>query len=355
MTEGDPVIDALRGVAACMIMITHYAHMVTSDIGLWSFAGTRVDLFFVLSGYVFAPYLLGKSLPVNTYYIRRFFRLVPLYWFAIACYVALTVLAGKEVLYLWQHMFFLHTMQSTEIAFFYNPALWSLPPEIEFCLVLPLLARWIARFGLRSLLVLSIMMRLALVFAGDPQNADVTARSIALVHLPGFLCEIMLGTMAYSLAKRSPATEQRVTRFLLGAVLLVVVVWLYQVFLAGHAKDKPTSIVFFLGGNVGLIAAIAYMAIVSALAGDGVVSLPWWGRIFQRIGLLSYGVFLFHNAIPETMRLIGFTVQGWGWLVASVMLTLGWAWLAYHLLEHPARELGRKLSRRSRDNKLRRA
>jgi len=145
--EGDPVIEALRGFAALLVMATHYTALITSEAGLWGFASTGVDLFFVLSGYVFAPYLFGKSLRLVPHLIRRFFRLYPLYLVALLLYVVLRLPAASAWDHFAAHLFMAHTFSSLEVAYFYNAAFWSLPPEVEYYLLLPLLAWAATRLG----------------------------------------------------------------------------------------------------------------------------------------------------------------------------------------------------------------
>ncbi|MBK6295652.1 MAG: acyltransferase [Rhodoferax sp.] len=141
----DPVIEALRGFAALMVVATHYAYMLSSQPKAWGFASTGVDLFFVLSGYVFAPYFFGRKLSVWPHLIRRFFRLYPLYVAALLLYVALKLPDGGAWRHFGVHLFMGHTLRSTEVAFYYNPAFWSLPVEVEYYLLLPLLVWLVAR------------------------------------------------------------------------------------------------------------------------------------------------------------------------------------------------------------------
>ena len=75
----NPVIEGLRGLAAMLVVATHYAHLITDQAGAWGFASTGVDLFIVLSGFVFAPYMLGKPLYYPAHLVRRLLRLYPLY------------------------------------------------------------------------------------------------------------------------------------------------------------------------------------------------------------------------------------------------------------------------------------
>ena len=205
--DGDPVIEALRGVAALLVMATHYTYMLTPHAGLWGFASTGVDLFFVLSGYVFAPYFFAKPLSLRPHLIRRFFRLYPLYLCALLLYVGLHVPTSAAWDHFGVHLLMGHTLTSLAIANFYNPAFWSLPPEVEYYLLLPLLA-WLSsqqrlgRFRFVGLVLLAATMHLVLVAVASPDETGATARAIATIHLPGVLVEFMLGSLAYAVVRR---------------------------------------------------------------------------------------------------------------------------------------------------------
>lgn len=128
------------------------AHLLPPLAGIRSFGVTGVDLFFVLSGYVFAPYMAGKPLALRSHLVRRFFRLYPLYAVAVGTYAGIRWLNGQPADHLTEHLLLAHTLESRAIALHLNPAFWSLPPEVEFYLVLPLLARWVQ--NLRRLVLL---------------------------------------------------------------------------------------------------------------------------------------------------------------------------------------------------------
>lgn len=59
-TEADQreflLIEAFRGFAAFLVVYTHFWALSPGSPSLLRFAHTGVDLFFVLSGYVFGPY-----------------------------------------------------------------------------------------------------------------------------------------------------------------------------------------------------------------------------------------------------------------------------------------------------------
>ena len=351
-TDGDPVIEALRGWAALMVMATHYAYLLTSQPGLWGFASTGVDLFFVLSGYVFAPYFFGKPLGLRSHLIRRFFRLYPLYLLALMLYITLHLPAAAAWDHFWVHLFLGHTLTSLEIANFYNPAFWSLPPEVEYYLLLPLLAWTLTkhrsgRFGFVWLVLMASFMHLALVAGASPDEKGITARAIATVHVPGLLIEFMLGSLAYAMVQRDASVRAAPMRLALGLLVLGGMGFIFANYVApidGVARTVPP----WIGGNIGLGAALGYALVVS-----GVASTPqrprWWTKasfrpVFLVMGELSYGVYLFHNAAPQILGRILPVVSGGTAVVACTAITLFLAFVAHHVIEKPMRAYGRRLS-----------
>ncbi len=350
--DGDPVIEALRGWAALMVMATHYAYLLTPQPGLWGFASTGVDLFFVLSGYVFAPYFFGKPLSLQSHLIRRFFRLYPLYLLAIMLYISLHLPAAAAWDHFWVHLFLGHTLASLEIANFYNPAFWSLPPEVEYYLLLPLLA-WVStknrpgRFGFVWLVLLAAFMHLALVAGASQDDKGITARAIATVHVPGLLVEFMLGSLAYAMVRRDSSGKAALMRLALGLLVLIGMGFIFASYVApvdGVARTVPP----WIGGNIGLGAALGYALIVSGVAstpqGAGLWVKSSFRPIFLVLGELSYGVYLFHNAAPQILGRILPVVSGGAAVLACTAITLFIAFVAHHVIEKPMRAYGRRLS-----------
>ena len=341
----DPVIEALRGLAALMVVATHYAYMLSGEPGAWGFASTGVDLFFVLSGYVFAPYFFGRRLAVGPHLIRRFFRLYPLYLAALLLYVALKLPDGGAWRHFGVHLVMGHTLSSTEVAFFYNPAFWSLPAEVEYYLLLPLLVWLVGRNGFLGLLVVSIGLHMALLAAADAGEPANSARAIAMVHAPGLLVEFLLGSAAYWVGQTYPGQSSAWWRLSAG-LGSTLVVGLAYVCLIAPGLGKVPSPSLWVSGNIGVGAALGYAAVVSALV-CLVRSVGAGARwCFLLMGQLSYGVYLFHNASPKLLAIVGAPSVGWVALSAALAVTLLLAWVAHHVIEHPLRRYGRALSQR---------
>jgi exopolysaccharide production protein ExoZ len=325
---------------------------VTTQAGLWGFASTGVDLFFVLSGYVFAPYFLGKPLDLGSHLIRRFFRLYPLYLFALLLYIALHVPAKTAWDHFWVHLFMGHTLASLAIANFYNPAFWSLPPEVEYYLLLPLLA-WAAarcmtgRLGFVWVALLAAAVHMALVAAASPDEKGVTARAIATVHIPGLLVEFMLGTVAYALVRFDVNRRFAPLRLVLGLLVLAGMGFVFSRYVA-PVDGLARTVSPWIGGNIGLGAALGYGLLVSGVARSAQVprsgSTAALQPVFVVMGELSYGVYLLHNAAPQILKRVLPDAAGGAAVLLCSGMTLLMAFAAHRVVEKPMRSYGRRLS-----------
>lgn len=341
--EGDPVIEALRGFAALLVMATHFTYLLTPNPGAWGFASTGVDLFFVLSGYVFAPYLFGKPLPLWPHLIRRLFRLYPLYLCALLLYAGLRLPAANAWDHFGVHLLMGHTLNTLEIANFYNPAFWSLPPELEYYLLLPLLAWAATRYRFITVIFGAAAAHLMLVALTTP-NEGITMRALATVHAPGLLIEFMLGSLAYSLARQGQYAAP--INLIAGALVLTTVGYLYTRFvvvLPGSVSTPPN----WISGNIGVGAAVGYSFLVCGLVRLGQKLKPVKHasllRIFALLGQLSYGVYLFHNAAPPVLKRLLPDQSALMTLALCTILTCITAFVLHHAIEKPMRTLGRKL------------
>src|SRR5258708_11706525 len=102
-----PELDGLRGVAILSVLVWHYFYFHPAaghhPVGLarqlyvhfeqfLALGWSGVDLFFVLSGFLIGGILLNaRNSPsyFRTFYLRRFFRIVPIYYAWLVAYLLL--------------------------------------------------------------------------------------------------------------------------------------------------------------------------------------------------------------------------------------------------------------------------
>jgi peptidoglycan/LPS O-acetylase OafA/YrhL len=175
--ERIPELDGLRGMAILLVLVGHYFAIPGTGAasllnGYWFRLGwTGVDLFFVLSGFLIGGILLDvRDSPhyFKTFYARRFFRIIPLYYAWILIYMVLT-LVGSNFLSarvgtvqkidgsILAHFLFLqnfHEFLKSTVSFWWFSSTWSLAVEEQFYLVAPLLVRYLSKRALAVVLVL---------------------------------------------------------------------------------------------------------------------------------------------------------------------------------------------------------
>jgi peptidoglycan/LPS O-acetylase OafA/YrhL len=153
-----PSLDGWRGVAILLVLSDHVQMaLLGHPMRQWALTGQHgVTIFFVLSGYLITSKLLEGPINLKTFYLRRFFRLMPVAWAYLA------------TLWLFDALMRMHDMsvrEATSCLLFYRNFLighiatlhfWSLSIEEEFYLTWPVLLlllgprrnRWIALAGM---------------------------------------------------------------------------------------------------------------------------------------------------------------------------------------------------------------
>jgi peptidoglycan/LPS O-acetylase OafA/YrhL len=176
-------LDGIRGLAILLVLIQHYvldAAIVHTPgwkshiLALFRLAWSGVDLFFVLSGFLIGGILIDAKKAENyyqTFYMRRFHRIVPLYylWLALFC-VGVFFFGGAKLppLFLlfkrdipfWTYPLF---VQNIAMAFqggigpLWLGITWSLAVEEQFYVLLPLAIRQWSLKGILRLVCCAII------------------------------------------------------------------------------------------------------------------------------------------------------------------------------------------------------
>ena len=187
-----PELDGLRGIAIILVILLHYFYQTTlalehpatlvDHLYVWFRMGaalgwTGVDLFFVLSGFLIGGILLDvKDSPFyyKTFYARRFYRIVPIYYLWLLGYVLLllTVRDAAAAYYpdpfipslkggvLWLFAFVQGVTfdRYMTLGWVWLVPTWSLAVEEQFYLVAPLLIRRLSRRALALVLGATVLM-----------------------------------------------------------------------------------------------------------------------------------------------------------------------------------------------------
>ncbi len=344
-----PALDGLRGLAVAAVLLFHGGHLSGGFLG--------VDAFFVLSGFLITSLLLAEardrgSVALGAFWARRARRLLP----ALACVLVavalyavllakpdeLATIRGDALATIgyfanWRAIF----TSRDYWTLFRSPSpldhTWSLAIEEQFYLVWPLLVAVLVlgtrgRAAARRLFVASVVLALAslawtlVIF----EPADV---SRVYYGTDTRVASILVGAaFAAWLALRGPTRAARARVALeagaIGSLVLLAIAW---------TRLSGSSNVLFRGGL--FVCAVATVVVIAAGVHPrpGPVRRLLSFRPLCALGLVSYGVYLWHWPIYVALDRSRTHLGGWPLLGVRVAATLAVATVSYRVVEQPIR------------------
>jgi peptidoglycan/LPS O-acetylase OafA/YrhL len=356
-----PQLDGLRTIAVGAVLLQHFGSLesLPGVLARMPWGNIGVKLFFVLSGFLITGILLRSRDSVDAsevsrwfaarqFYIRRFLRIFPLYYFVIAVCVAINLHPVREILW-WLVTYTVNiyaAMQGKWMDYFAH--LWSLAVEEQFYVVWP----WFVLFAPRKRLVL---IMLAMVAIGMGWRGFAYARGfnfISTYHVT-FACldSLGLGSLLAWL-HYSPISKNSIQRILTRLVLPGALFGAALVFALADLKIfLPANIVLF-ETCTGLF--FCWVVSGASMGFRGPVGALLESRPMVYCGKISYGIYMYQpfagSLVKRFCDKIGFNLTQPGWLdlllvaVASILM----ASLSWYLLEAPINKLKRLFSYRSR-------
>ena len=286
-------IDGLRFVAIAWVVLIHI-YVALSTHGAvpapWpensDLTKRGVELFFAISGFIlgvpFASARLRNASAVNLkqYFLRRLTRLEPPYFISLFVWAASQWVTAHRPLsdmapHLLASFFYLHNLVFGAFDGAVNGVAWSLEVEIQFYLLVPLLAGLFAIGGARLRRIVIVALMLASGFLSLPLYRTVHFHYSIAYYLAFFLAGFLVCDLYVTRqAEWKPS-------FLWDALALCF--W---------------PLVWYLGRSVGHV-VLPFVIVVLYLAAfrGRVCSAVFGNRVITNIGGMCYSIYLFHFLI----------------------------------------------------------
>ncbi len=342
-------IEALRGYAACAIIVMHSTFIQDPVAAppewmslLRGLFWLGVPLFFVVSAFsLFYGYAgkLDNAPAIKTYFVRRFLRIAPLFYFAIAAWSVYCLNVGSPLQsstsYLLNVSFTFGLFPATYSGI--APASWTIGVEMLFYALVPALS-FLIRSWQTAALALVISMFIAKGFAVIPAISEL-GNAYQLMNFPAHLPFFMCGILAYNLLKIAPKSKLASYALLGAAIILAFVLvqnfaWAFPIPLTTYGW----GIVF---GAVIVSQAVYPNAIVS-------------NRVTNFLGKISFSLYLLHPLVllisPIAKFIYSIQLPIWASFllnsVTSIAIVVPFAWLTYRYIEYPCNEFAKYMTTR---------
>ena len=347
-------INGLRGIAIVGVV---YFHVIG---GLWSTAQlpawlspfvtntwTGVNLFFILSGFVlFLPYA-GDSEALRPqserlrFYRRRAWRLLPLFYVAVAVQWGVAAVCGTSGFDELVRVASFQLIVSPQDFFpSFNGPLWSIGAEVAFSVLFPMLVLAGLKLGIGRMtavvLVAALGMRLlGYMHAPSPEVVGFNT-DMFLCRIDEFVLGILLARLYVE--RRLPAAAGPC---LLAGTALIVLAWIGFDLTARHVLPSLLR----AGLNDVLDAGFCLVVAAALVPGSRIAAMLSY-RPLQVLGMMCYSLYIWHWPLlhwimPDRAAMpAGAFAAG---VVAFLLVTLAVAALSYRFIEFGRVRQWRKL------------
>jgi peptidoglycan/LPS O-acetylase OafA/YrhL len=317
-----PALDGLRALSVAMVFTVHALPQLRFPGGL------GVDIFFVISGFLITRILLKEyrrdgRIDLRAFYLKRALRLYPALLLVCAAFLAFFVVL--------RHAMPVALLKVSAIALTYVSNIWmtvtgdyighlshtwSLATEEQFYLVWPLLLLGLLRFRNPALIVAVLavagLAAWALFGADQPYNPLLKAGGLLVGCLVAFLVE------------RRPWQHAGLAYAAVG--VFVACLW------------ADSAGIITRGLSLPIVSVTIPFVILHLAFGAGPLVRLLSSRPLVHLGVLSYGLYLWHYVVLSALGMMGYK-PGLTMTIAAALISYVTAYLSYRFVEQPILQL----------------
>lgn len=316
-------INGLRAYAVLAVIIFHFNKQ-------WLPGGfVGVDIFFVISGYLMTSIifrgLANQSFSLRKFYSARIRRIIPALLVLIILLVAIGYLTFGPISYrnltkesIRSLLFISNFLYARDTGYFDAGALskpllhtWSLSVEWQFYIIYPIILAVCARFlsiSILKKLVLTVgILSLAFTLYFSKQSP-----MDAYFLLPTRIWEMILGGIVFLYPLKTTHNWQIKTIEITGLLIIIA-----SFFIINETMLWP--------GYMAIIPTLGAFLLIQA-NGQSILTK---NIVFQKIGLWSYSLYLYHWPLIYLNQRYNLEMNFWTFLVATFILST----LSYYLIE----------------------
>jgi peptidoglycan/LPS O-acetylase OafA/YrhL len=304
-------------------------------------------LFFVLSGFLIGGILMknrNSESYFKTFYIRRFFRIFPLYYLVLLLLIIISTKLGNipGIYYAttpnWAYLTYTQNIYSI-FNLLPSGITWSLAVEEQFYLFFPLLIFYIKPKYYIKVFIFGFILAniLRLLYPEQVYLELLIFRIDALITGAAIAYYLQINDIKEKLVNKTKLL------FLLLISLIVILSLLIISDLILLPVINTTLLFIFFDFIYGL------MIILAVICKDNLYSKFLRNKLLQKIGLVSYGIYLYHwIVLGAVFKFINKSSPNLSnsyellLILLSIGITFGVSLLSYYIFEKPFLKIGLK-------------
>lgn len=332
-------LDAARGIASLAVVIQHVIWFTASwapDVFsiFWSPGRFGVVLFFFVSGYI-VPHSLERRGNIKSFWVGRFWRLMPLYYFCFAV-VSILILSGADLHLAYdprsiKHVLINLTMMQDLVKMpSISAVTWTL--GVEVLLYIAITIAFAMGFLKNTRLITSVLLVLffiAAVIAPIVFHFRFPAGSIAV------FTSLLSGMLLYRWKEGKIETKECALWIVACfAVLVSAAIMNYGNTRASATDIQPTRFCAIFSALTGYLGFVLILRTREMKYPKPLLSLGQW----------SYSIYLLH---PLALSALNFDIPNLAKAPLQILGSIVFGYLGYTFIEKPGLALGKKLAARA--------
>jgi len=366
-----PALDGLRGLAVAGVVAFHAGYLQGGFLG--------VDLFFTLSGFLITSLILSEigatgCFGLRHFWVRRVRRLLP----AVLAVVFVVLLYGRWIANPFQRqalpgdiygtLFYVanwrQLAEGTDYwTQFVGPSplqhTWSLAIEEQFYVVFPLLVAVVLALVKRAhatrgvqrspadvrravsnrIVVVAMLLGAFSVYQMlRTPPADTSTISALYFGTDTRMASILVGVVTACLLDRGTSAKGEAAPFWLGTAASLAAGVAMAFIAIAWTRSSGTEPFIYRGGLLACATATAIVIVIVRRFPDGAIGTALAVPPLRWLGLVSYGVYLWHWPVFVVLNEERIGFNGLALLVTRLGATFAFVLPCYYLLEQPIRK-----------------
>ena len=342
-------ISGLNGIRAIAVLLVIISHRFPKDHFLNTFplGNYGVDIFFVLSGFLISRslfYQISKTSISNVeiikkFFFRRFLRIFPIYYLLLLFMLLTSGIIGNQFKenFLWYFFYGANYLNYYEDKWFGALAhLWSLSVEEQFYIFWPVLLLFVFKNRIFSLICLLVIVGTVYPFFLNENTNILTLSCVNALGIGALLAYIEIVNKNHTI--------------LFNKTLSVIFI---PVFLMLFLNKLVVLIPFFSERLSISILAVSIISYCRYRPDSFLVAKILSNKVLNFIGIISYGVYLYHNIVPKYwvwgLKKMGMFTPATNYefsyleILIQTLFIIGLSYLSWIIIEKPTLKLKERI------------